>query len=164
MDPLAQLQDIHVPEHISLWPLAWGWWAVIVIFVVSIALISYFTLRYIRLRKVRKLALQELRSMDITRPDYLNQVNALLKRTCIHYYGNEIVASLHGDSWRRFLLKMLEEKQQSVFESNFTQIQNSMYRKAQQPKTLDAETVVAHWLNHALPPKPEKLQEAQQHV
>ena len=31
-DPLAQLRDIHLPEPILWWPLAPGWWVLIVLY------------------------------------------------------------------------------------------------------------------------------------
>ncbi|WP_156497551.1 DUF4381 domain-containing protein, partial [Oleiphilus sp. HI0043] len=36
--PLDQLKDIHPPVDITWWPLAFGWWALIVISVIAIAL------------------------------------------------------------------------------------------------------------------------------
>jgi hypothetical protein len=32
-DPLAQLRDIQLPEPVGLWPLAWGWWALLLLVV-----------------------------------------------------------------------------------------------------------------------------------
>ena len=28
--PLDQLKDIHLPEAVSIWPLAWPWWILII--------------------------------------------------------------------------------------------------------------------------------------
>lgn len=36
-DPLAQLRDIHLPEAISWWPLAPGWWFLAIVFIVAMA-------------------------------------------------------------------------------------------------------------------------------
>ncbi|MBT3527943.1 MAG: DUF4381 domain-containing protein, partial [Porticoccaceae bacterium] len=36
-DPLAELRGIHLPDPISWWPLAPGWWVLIVIFIAGLS-------------------------------------------------------------------------------------------------------------------------------
>ncbi|TRY30985.1 DUF4381 domain-containing protein [Aliiglaciecola sp. M165] len=167
MDPLAQLQDIHVPEEVGLWPLAWGWWALLGLTLLSILAISFTLWRCKKLRKIRNSALRELDGMDQTNPDYFNELNALLKRTCIGYFGHESVAALYGDSWRAFLASMLGDKRKNAFESAFSELQEQMYRQPSAELLTspnDAKTIVIVWLKHALPPSPAKIEEAKSHV
>lgn len=46
-DPLAQLRDIHLPEPVAWWPLAFGWWVLIGLLAVALLLLSrHLILRY----------------------------------------------------------------------------------------------------------------------
>jgi hypothetical protein len=45
-DPLAALRDIHLPEAVSFWPLAPGWWIALGIMVgLAVAILALIVLR-----------------------------------------------------------------------------------------------------------------------
>jgi hypothetical protein len=59
-DPLAQLRDIHLPDPVSWWPIAPGWWIVIGLFAGGLIFLArHLTLRY-RRNLYRRQALKKL--------------------------------------------------------------------------------------------------------
>lgn len=106
-DPLAGLRDIHLPEPVSLWPLAAGWWMVLGA-VVAIALTAEL-LRRRRLASLRAAALRELndlekdwqRSSDSARLAF--DLSSLLRRVALTRFPRAQVAALAGVHWSAFL-------------------------------------------------------------
>lgn len=105
-DPLAQLRDIHLPQPVSLWPPAPGWWIVALALVLTLAVLLYCWLRHRRNNRYRRLALQELGQLSKTRDysaDTLRHLNSLLKRTLRAAPQAPAAAGLSGSEWLRFL-------------------------------------------------------------
>jgi len=102
-----QLRDVHTPDAISWWPLAFGWWMLIAI-VACLVIVSVIALiRYRRKVAYRKIAITELDKhfanwqLDKIDSRYLQAANALLKRVCSHLEGNTSSqsASLSSETW-----------------------------------------------------------------
>jgi len=107
-DPLAQLEDIHLPEAVSNWP-APGWWLLAVLVLASVAGAAIWLWRYRQRNYYRRLAskqLQQLWNSSLTSGDFSNyceQANALVKRTALTAFPRQQVAALYGESWVDFL-------------------------------------------------------------
>lgn len=104
-DVLAQLQDIHTPESIGLWPLAWGWWFIIVVFVLMIGWTIHHLLKINKRNKAKKQALTLLEELDLTTPSAALDINSILKRVCLAYFAREDIANLTGENWHQWLNK-----------------------------------------------------------
>lgn len=108
-DPLSQLRDIHVPEHITTWPPAPGWWLLAALAVIAIGAAIWWLHRRWRGNRYRREALAELEALrhDFDRTqvthDYLERFSALLKRVALTHYPRESVANLTGERWVEFL-------------------------------------------------------------
>lgn len=121
-DPLSQLADIHLPGSVSLWPLAPGWW-------VLIMLLAVFTLygllkAYAALLRRRRCqaALQELelalqafrQAPDSTKNsaglNYLYAINSILKRVALHTDPQQatVIPELNGTRWLAYLDSKLD--------------------------------------------------------
>ena len=108
-DPLAQLRDIHLPQSVSWWPPAPGWWLLAIILLLALGL----TARWLWLRHKRgaykRTAVAELEYLLAnwhTSRDtavFLQGLNALLKRVALHSYPGTDVAALNGAPWTEFL-------------------------------------------------------------
>lgn len=106
--PLDQLADIHLPDSLSWWPLAPGWWVLIALFI--IAIIGFFIWRtrkqqnYYRLVAQQELAAiytQYQQSQDTAA--YLHSLSVLLRRTAITAYPQSFNASIKGAEWLSWL-------------------------------------------------------------
>lgn len=119
-DPLSQLADIHLPDPVSIWPLAPGWWVLIVLALLGLAWLAYRELRKLVLRKRLQAAQRELqKAIEAYRAssggseaetnqaglDYLYAVNAVLNRVALYTDAGNVrqIASLSGSPWLEYL-------------------------------------------------------------
>ena len=110
--PTIPIKDIHLPEAISWWPLAMGWWLLIALLMtVIIIVIVGFKRQYkqkhsnkFRRLSLRKQIMSELVDIQTINDDrlFLEQLSALLKRVAITQHGQQI-AGLSGQKWLQFL-------------------------------------------------------------
>lgn len=125
---LDGLRDIHLPDPVSFWPLAPGWWLALLA-VVAIALLVHFALRARRLSP-RRAALCELERLE---NDYSSTgdvsalaegLSALLRRISLLRSDRTRVASTHGEA--RALL--LSTEKNAFSPALVTGIENVMYQ------------------------------------
>jgi hypothetical protein len=105
MDRLA-LRDIHLPPEIGFWPIAPGWWAVLLL-LSAFALFLAIRNRPRRLR--RQTALRELKAIvaayhienDIG--SLASRLSILLRRAALSRLPRSSIAGLYGEEWLREL-------------------------------------------------------------
>ena len=124
-DPLAQLRDIHLPDAVSIWPPAIGWW-LLMLLVLMLCAAAYWLYRYFIRPNYRKAALAELdqfssslsiRDEQSVAENYMG-LSILLRRITITLFDNKkfkndsfdinsidarSVAGIAGESWLKFL-------------------------------------------------------------
>lgn len=106
--PLADLRDIHLPDPISWWPLAPGWWILIGMGLLCLATAYIFLIQRQR-AVVKRTALAELaaiRSRHSQQRDNLQtakELSALLRRVCISVGTQQQSAALVGNAWLKHL-------------------------------------------------------------
>lgn len=104
------LRDIHLPDPISWWPPAIGWWLLAGIIVLScIALNTWLRYQYQIKHSPANQAQQALQAIRIeyqqnSDSQYLiRELSALFRRLCISLFPREKTASLVGEDWLLFL-------------------------------------------------------------
>lgn len=106
---LGELRDIHLPEPISWWPLAPGWYVVGLLVIITLLTMVYFLVRYYKNTRAKR---QALRLLTDYRQQYEGEGNSqlsaarvseLLKRVALVYFPRSKVASLQGHEWIAFL-------------------------------------------------------------
>jgi hypothetical protein len=99
-DPLSleNLHDIVVPDPVSWWPPATGWWVLLAAVLVAVTLVALRIYRSRRANAYRRAALRELETVGSPA-----QLLALLKRVALVTYPREMIASLSGAAWLEFL-------------------------------------------------------------
>ncbi len=108
-DPLADLRDWHLPDPISWWPPAPGWWLLAGLVVVGSLLAVYWWRRWHRQGAGTRTALRQLDALRIalaTDGDarrFAIGVSQLLRRLALVRYPREQVAGLSGSAWLLFL-------------------------------------------------------------
>ena len=111
---LASMKDIQLPEPISFWPLATGYWLVLA---VMIALLAWAIIALVKRKKrlaPQKAALALLRNLDPQSPHIASDVNALLKRVALSHLPRSQVASLDGKAWHTWLDKAMPTAHRGV--------------------------------------------------
>jgi hypothetical protein len=111
------LRDLHLPADIGWWPLAPGWWLVIALGLLGLALLARQFLAGRRLSAGRRYALRELERLaagyrhDKDAVRFSARLSALLRRTMLAYAPRHDVAGLTGEEWLRWLDQDLPEPQ-----------------------------------------------------
>lgn len=102
------LRDIHLPEPISWWPPALGWWLLAgTLLGIGIAIQAWrmwrarFRIRDAALAEIARIRARHARHAD---PALLAaDLSALLRRVCLHLHPPHQVASLTGPAWLELL-------------------------------------------------------------
>lgn len=100
------LRDIHIPDAISGWPPAVGWWILAMLIPLCIYLIHRLYKRLTRktaLKAAKKYFKALRQNEDMSKPEKLAALSSLMRRTAISLYPRSDVASLTGDAWLNFL-------------------------------------------------------------
>ena len=103
-----KLQDIHLPDSPGFWPLAPGWWVLLmVLLLIGIWLLLKF-LQRARQRKKQQQILDEYTRLEtklLEHPDNeaIARINTFLRQLAISQYPRTDIASLTGRKWLRFL-------------------------------------------------------------
>ena len=110
MDPTQlALRDIHLPEAIGWWPLAYGWWLIIALVLVGLGWLLMRVWRNWRFNAPRRYAIRALATVEaeyVTNRDPValgRQVSELLRRGMLAYAPRHEVAGLTGESWLEWL-------------------------------------------------------------
>lgn len=151
---LENLADVSLGQTPSIWPLAWGWWFVIVVAILALAGISWFVAAYIRKHKFQRKALSAVNNISNNQPQALVNLHAVLRRAVMHYFSSQEINSLQGGSWQQFLqdqakyTKKIDDKSLA----QLAQLESSLYTKVPSINVGDAKQAVALWIKHCLPP------------
>jgi len=116
---LAQLADIHLPEAISFWPPAPGWWLLGIALLAVLVVTGIRIAAMVRSRRICAFALAELdriytaysqaesaggdEQIEAARLLFINDLNAVLRRVALWHYPNAGIASLGGRAWVDFI-------------------------------------------------------------
>ena len=123
------LKDIHLPEVSLWWPLAPGWWLLLILAILSIFYLPRL-LRWLHWKPVKTLSLRELERI---RAEMLNgldpqrvseEISILLRRTVISLCGRANGASSTGKNW-------VEQLKQLSGDECFTAEQNEWLSSGQ---------------------------------
>ena len=115
-DPLAQLKDIQLPDPVSFWPLAPGWWFLTAVIIGIITFAIWKLIQQQRRQQYRQTASQLLTQAKIVLTNdndvktYLQTLAAILRRTALTAYSDQSVEPLQGDAWLKFLDSKIQKK------------------------------------------------------
>lgn len=161
LDSNLQLHDIVAAPAASWWPLAIGWYVVIIGGAVLLVTSLLAIRRAYRMRHARRLALRQLHQHP---PQSLAGISLLLKQAALAYFPAAHVSSQSQQQWWHFLLQQLSTKQRERFADLAESVSQASYQPTtQQQQWLTAYTEFAdYWLRQALPPSRKMLQALQE--
>ncbi len=102
---LQQLRDLHLPESVSWWPLAPGWWIVVtallfIAVVVSMRLVRNYLRRRQQTPELRQLnELYKQCAADGDATSYYDRLTSILKQSAIERDDSMSVPRLSGNAW-----------------------------------------------------------------
>ncbi len=110
------LRELHLPEIVSWWPLAPGWWFLIVCAVALVAIVLRMLWRRWRVNAARRLALARLSTIHADFEHGKDAValgkalSELLRRAMLAYAPRSEVAGLAGQAWLEWLDRGLDAR------------------------------------------------------
>jgi hypothetical protein len=117
MDPTQiPLRDLHLPEMIGWWPLAPGWWFLMVLGIAGLGYLLYQAFLKWRRNAARRIALRELSRIQneykhgVDETSLAIELSELLRRTMLAYAPRDEVAGLTGASWLQWLDQGLDDR------------------------------------------------------
>lgn len=151
---LGNLADVSLGQTPSIWPLAWGWWFVIIFVILALVGISWFVAAYIRKHKFQRKALKAINRITNNEPQALASLHAVLRSAVMHYFGSQQINSLQGESWQQFLQDKAKytKKINGKSIAQLAELESSLYTKDPTISVDDAKQVVKLWVQHCLPP------------
>lgn len=136
---LEQLHDIVLPPTPGIWPLAIGWWILIILMLIGTVLLIKKIIYYFQHSKIKRLAIIKLQSCTDC-----NEINQLLKQVAIHYYHDSNIASLTGTAWIDFI----DDNLTTSAKSALTDINNALYTPRHVDYFPSYKTIAMQWLSN----------------
>jgi hypothetical protein len=143
---LLSSEDIITPQGVSLWPLAFGWWALILVSILAIVAVIIFYRQYKKKWAYRREALALLNKYrkSSSTSDIAIKYLECLKRVAITAYPNKNIDSLHGEAWLIFLN---QQTPKPLFNGELeTFILTSQYKKIFTLQNENLYTAVESWI------------------
>ncbi|MEN9945912.1 MAG: hypothetical protein RLZZ293_298 [Pseudomonadota bacterium] len=108
-NPLADLKDIQLPQPVSIFPLAYGWYGIITILILAILIGGYYYYRLVKHRQYQNNLLSLVTQIEqqlVANPQdttILSKISILLKQIARSKFANETPQNLYGQAWLEFL-------------------------------------------------------------
>jgi len=107
------MRNIHLPPPVSFWPLAYGWYILMGMVLLSSTVLAYWLYkRWCRHRAKRSL----LKRFDVIKGEHteaqplIAELSVLLRRYALNTFPRKHVAGLTGPAWLKFLDNALNTK------------------------------------------------------
>lgn len=142
MNEQLPLQDIHLPEAISGWPPAIGWWILLLLALLACVAAYYWYKKLTRktpVKSARALLLNIKQADNADELDTLKQLSALVRRVSISVNPRADVASLTGKQWLNYLDQSVEGTPFSTGVGQY--LSDAQYRK-NAPEGLDIDQLI----------------------
>lgn len=142
-DPLAQLRDIHLPDAVSFWPPAPGWWVLAALLLAAMGYLLWRWRRRRRLLQPYRQALAELKALRAV-PDAA-AVSQLLRRVASYHDGSAQPASFTGQVWADYLAAQTGE---ALSEEQIRLLNEAPYRPLAEADIAPLLEVTDRYLQH----------------
>lgn len=158
------LKDIHLPDSVSWWPPATGYW--LVLFVLIVTVILFFALTsYLKKQRIKKLALNKYQKIknefekNQNKKQLVTSLSELLRRAAISSYPRTECASLTGEDWLNWLDKGLSKSDINFSSGPGYLLTDFAYSKADDSDDVNQLITLCHlWLKHLPAVTPQKEQ------
>lgn len=151
-DPLAQLRDIHLPDGSPWWPLAPGWWSLLLLVLLALAVLAWRHHQRKLARRYRDVALRELERLLAdyrvhgSFQDFAPAVSELLKRVALQAYPALAAGSLSGEAWIAFLAARLPSA--AGIQAPPAALGEALYQRRIHGNAAELYAFAAAWIEH----------------
>ncbi|QEG35222.1 DUF4381 domain-containing protein [Bythopirellula goksoeyrii] len=138
---LDRLHDIELPPEVAAWPLALGWWVLIVAILALASYIGYTLWKRWQANAYRREALRDLESAED-----VAAICEILRRCALAFTPRNTIAAMTGDNWVNWLYERSPEETPSDIRRLLV---SGPY--IAQPPTGSEEMLrdyTAHWIEH----------------
>ena len=151
---LEGLADVTLGSSPSIWPLAWGWWVLIIPTIVLIAALVIFVVKYRNKRRIKSKALAAVIQINESDPQALRKLHSILRAAVMHYFPAKNVSKLHGSAWQEFLVSKAKGQKRITKQitAELMALESSLYTKNPSISLADAKQSVTGWIQCCLPP------------
>jgi hypothetical protein len=118
------LRDIHLPDSVSWWPPAIGWWILMGLIAAVVALV--LIVRYVKTRKqFSRMALAEFNLITARYNRHgdaqklLEDLSALMRRIAVSAFPDQNAAGVTGEAWLRFLDDIATQQKSTKLPADF---------------------------------------------
>lgn len=150
-DALAELRDIHLPNSVSAWPLAPGWWVLIIVACAGLAALLVLWSRRHRARLYRRQALLQMQQIEHSSEQQIAALIELLKQTVNSAYPEQHYSSLSINEFFAFLRHSCPG---AIFANLPDNLDNLLYAKDSELDPLITEQLTESatiWIRQHLP-------------
>ena len=149
MNEELPLRDIHLPDAITWWPPAIGWWLLLAVIVMALFACWLLYKKLTRKTAVKSatallLSIKQAENKDPL--ETLKQLSACVRRVSISVNPRSEVASLTGEEWLKYLDQSVEGAPFSTGVGQY--LSDALYRK-NAPEELELGALIElceHWL------------------
>lgn len=147
---LNQLKPNHLPDQISIWPIAYGWWIVLALTLILLCIITILCVCYYKKTQYRRRALtiakhiseQYQQHHDIK--TFTSDCNKLLKQVVLSVFPRSEVANLYGQAWIDFLKNHCSECEYT--DKAIGILGESQYKPVVDDKITYLYPFICHWI------------------
>ncbi len=110
-NPLDKLRNIHLPDDISLWPPAPGWWILLLLIICLLIWTIWVLWKKHQQKRLFRLSIASVNALELAFDKHqdslllVKQYSSLIRRIALARFPRQQIASLTGKSWLTFLDK-----------------------------------------------------------
>lgn len=135
MNPLEQLADISVPQTVSYWPLAAGYWMLLGLTCILVALIIIWTTQYQHKNRAKKQALTHIKNLNTEDSEFAPKLQVTLKTVVAQYKGLDVASKSFGEDWCTTLTKLYRGKNTDDISVLTSYLYDYLYRQPNKRST-----------------------------
>jgi hypothetical protein len=138
---LDRLHDLSLPQEISWWPLAPGWYGLSFVLVLAALIALYRLFIHYRMNAYRRAALQELQRLEDQ-----TAIAELLRRTALAVTPRENIAELTGGLWLDWLSSRCSKPMPDSIRDQLVQ---GVYGHLDKPNDIkQLKSYAAYWISN----------------
>lgn len=145
---LAGMKNVHLPNGVSIFPIASGWYILVILSLIIICTLLWWKLIKNKYKKQKLQAYAILAKIEKDQTEeMLSQVSILIKRVAIMKFPKEKVHTLFGEKWLEFLDKTGKTQD---FTTGAGRYLLNIYQVSKVPNPDKFFTCVKQWLGSVL--------------